>query len=162
MRHKVKKNRLSRSLGQRKALTKALLRALIINERVKTTTAKAKFIKPYFDKIIALAKDDTLAARRLAFSRIGNHSLVKKLFDEIVPRFKGTSGSCCRIYRIGFRGSDGAPLSLIELTKKSEKKNKIKTKRKAEKEPAEEKEESPRKEKGVSGLKKMFKKKKKS
>ncbi len=165
MRHRVKQKKLSRPLGQRKALRKSLLKALIISEQIKTTTPKAKLLKVHFDKIITLAKKDSLAARRQAFDRIGDHSLVKKLFDEIGPRFKDSKGSCCRIYKIGFRNSDGAEMSIISLTKKSVLKEKLKPKAKGDKRLAEKvspettKKDSAGK-KEVSGLKKMFKKKK--
>lgn len=183
MRHRVKKDRLSRSLGLRKALLKSLLKSLIINEAIRTTTSKAKVLKVHMDRLISLSKKDTLAARRQVFDRIGDHSLVKKLFAEIGPRFSKIQGSGCRIYKVGFRSSDGASLSLIELTKKSDrkidKKVKEKKKKKVKKEGAQEtlksKEEKPKegkkekasnqdlasKEKGVSGLKKMLRKRKK-
>lgn len=168
MRHRKKGNKLSRSRAQRKALVKSLLKSVIISERIKTTTPKAKMIKIHIDKMITLAKKDTLAARRQAFDKIGDHSLVKRLFDEIGPRFSDGRGGYCRIYNRGFRKSDGAELSQIELTKISLKKSsKSKTKDSKAKPTAakkdskkEEKDESMKK-KGFSGLKKMFKKGKK-
>lgn len=162
MKHKVKQNRLSRSLSLRKALLKMLLRSLIISERIETTTAKAKVLKPKFDKIITLAKKNNLAARRQAYAILGNHLLVKRLFDEIGPRFSAVQGSCCRIYDLGFRKSDGAKMSCIEMIIKSEKKVKSQSKPGAKKRKIEteskEKVKKPVRNKSISGLKKMFKK----
>ncbi|MFO8053031.1 MAG: 50S ribosomal protein L17 [Candidatus Omnitrophota bacterium] len=169
MRHKRKGNKLSRSRGQRKALVKSLLRAIIISEKIKTTAPKAKMLKVHIDKIITLAQKDNLSARRQAFKIIGDHSLVKKLFDEIGPRFRDGQGGYSRIYNLGFRKSDGALLSQIELTKMGAKKVKEKTATKTKTKPvkpeqAEKKEtkEEASKKKGLSGFKKMFKKEKKS
>lgn len=165
MRHRVKKRKMSRPLGQRKALRKALLKALIVEERIKTTLVKAKFLKPHIDKMITLAKKNTLAARRQAFEELGSHSLVKKLFDKIGPRFANKQGSSCRIYRVGQRTGDGATLALIELTEKSPEKILLKRKAKSKKPEAkaEQVQDEPQKdkEKRASGLKKIFKKKKK-
>ncbi|MCF7873275.1 MAG: 50S ribosomal protein L17 [Candidatus Omnitrophica bacterium] len=165
MRHKKKGNKLSRSRAQRKALLKSLLRSIIISEKIKTTTPKAKVVKPQIDKIIGLAKKNNLSARRQAFKIIGDHSLVKKLFNQIGPRFNDGQGGYSRIYNLGFRKSDGASLSQIELTKLASKKvakeTTKKTKSKTTKEEATGKKETS-KEKGLSGLKKMFKKGKKS
>jgi large subunit ribosomal protein L17 len=169
MRHKRKGNKLSRSRGQRKALVKSLLKSIIISEKIKTTIPKAKMLKPKIDKIVTLAKKDTLSARRQAFKIIGNHSLVKKLFDDIGPRFSDIQGGYSRIYNLGFRKSDGALLSQIELTKlgakkvKKETTKKTKTKStKPEKTEKKEIKEETAKKKGLSGLKKMFKKGKRS
>ncbi|MCF7916390.1 MAG: 50S ribosomal protein L17 [Candidatus Omnitrophica bacterium] len=168
MRHRKKGNKLSRTRGQRKALLKSLLKSIIISERIKTTAPKAKMLKVHIDKMITLAKKDTLAARRQAFDKIGDHSLVKKLFNEIGPRYSDGGGGYCRIYNRGFRKSDGASLAQIELTKIVAKKPKVEKAKKGEEEPAK-KEKVSKKDakdktaakKGFSGLKKMFKKGKK-
>lgn len=169
MRHRKSGNKLSRPLGQRKALVKSLLKSIIINERIRTTTPKAKLLKANLDKIITVAKGDNLSARRRVFNKIGNHALVKKLFDEIAPRFKDTGGGYCRLYNLGFRKSDGASLSQIELTKIGESKQKKKKQAKKKEKPTKKepevkgkKEKEAAKEKGLSGLKKMFKRDKKS
>ncbi len=167
MKHRKKGNRLSRSRGQRKALLKSLLKSIIISERIKTTTPKAKLLKPQVDKIITLAQKNTLFARRQAFDLLGDHKLVRKLFDSVRLRFYKGGGGYCRIYNIGFRKSDGASLSQIELTKLFEKKvkpDKKKVKTKPGKEKAPEKKETKKesaRQKSLSGLKKMFKKGKK-
>lgn len=169
MRHRKKGNKLSRSKGQRKALLKALLKSIIISERIKTTTPKAKMLKIHIDKMITLAKKDTLAARRQAFDRIGDHSLVKKLFNEIGPRYRNGGGGYCRIYNRGFRKSDGASLAQIELTQIIVKKAKEEKVKEKEGKPAPKKKVGKKEErgktaekKGFSGLKKMFKKGKKT
>lgn len=168
MRHKKKGNKLSRSRGQRKALLKSLLKSVIISERIKTTTPKAKMLKPQIDKLITLAKKDNLAARRQAFKKIGDHSLVKKLFDQIGPRFRNGQGGYCRIYNLGFRKSDGALLAQIELTNLAEKKVKKEKSAKAtgktvkpEASESKEAKKQTSKKKGLTGLKKMFNKGKK-
>lgn len=165
MKHRVKQSKMSRPLGQRKALLKSLLRAVIISGKIKTTTPKAKFIKPHVDKIISLSKKNTLSARRLAFKQLGDHNLVKKLFNEIGPGFKESRGGYCRIYNLGCRNSDGASMSLLELkdlpgkklVKKDKKEASGKVGRQEKKEP---KEDRKAKKSDASGLKKMFKKKK--
>ncbi|MDP8289377.1 MAG: 50S ribosomal protein L17 [Candidatus Susulua stagnicola] len=117
MRHRKKSERFSRSQSQRKALIKSLLRAVIINERITTTTSRAKYLKGEVDGLITWAKKGTLAGKRLAYSVLGDHKLVKKLFDEIGPRFSKVSGGYTRTLSVATRKGDGAPLSLIELTK---------------------------------------------
>jgi len=92
-----------------------MLVSLIQHERIRTTLAKGKELRILADKIITLAKKNTLHARRLAFARLRNETIVKKLFDEITPKMKGREGGYTRIYKMGWRQGDGAPLSLVEL-----------------------------------------------
>jgi large subunit ribosomal protein L17 len=92
-----------------------MLVSLLQHERIRTTLAKGKELRIWADKIITLAKKDTLHARRQAFARLRNETIVKKLFDEIAPKMKGREGGYTRIYKIGWRQGDGAPLSLVEL-----------------------------------------------
>jgi large subunit ribosomal protein L17 len=92
-----------------------MLVSLIQHERIRTTLAKGKELRIWADKIITLAKKDTLHARRQAFARLRNETIVKKLFDEIAPKMKGREGGYTRIYKMGWRQGDGAPLSLVEL-----------------------------------------------
>lgn len=168
MRHRKKSEKFSRSRAQRKALVKSLLRAILINERITTTTSRAKYLRGEVDRAITLAKKGTLSAKRLAFQRIGDHKLVKRLFNEIAPRFKDISGGYTRVLRLLPRKGDGAPLSLIELTRivKIDKPQKRKIKETETKEilKAEgQRKVPPKKEakpkKGfVSGVRKIFKK----
>jgi len=178
MRHRKKSERFSRSRAQKKALVKSLVRALIINERITTVTSRAKYLRSEIDKLITWAKKGTLANKRLAFCVLEDHKLVKKLFDDIGPRFSAKGGSASggkeitggytRVLRSGIRKGDGASLSLIELTK-IVKEKKIHKKKEEKAEPKEvskeeRKEKIPPKKiikpkKGfVSGVKKIFKK----
>jgi len=92
-----------------------MLVSLLQHERIRTTLAKSKELRILADKIITLAKKNTLHARRLAFARLRNETIVKKLFDEIAPKMKDREGGYTRIYKMGWRQGDGAPLSLVEL-----------------------------------------------
>jgi len=165
MRHRKKSEKFTRSRAQRKALVKSLVRALIINERITTTTSKAKYLRTQADKLITWAKKGTLASRRLAYRLLEDHKLVKKLFDSVGPRFKDVNGGYTRVLALGRRKGDCAPISLLELTKTAPKevsqaKPGAKDKKAVSKEEksAEKKEQ---KKKGVaSGLKKIFKKRK--
>ena len=166
MRHRKKSEKFSRSRAQRKALVKSLLKALIINERITTTTSKAKYLRAEVDKLITWTKQGTLAARRLAFSVLGDHKLVRRLFEVIGPRFKHIKGGYTRVLKAGVRRGDGASLSILELTRKEKKPKVRKVKKEKVKEERPEKPEekkAPKKEakpkKGiVSGVRKIFKK----
>lgn len=140
MRHRKKNNKLNRSRAQRKALIKALLRAAIIEERITTTPAKAKVLKSHLDRMISLAKTDTLYHRRLCYRWLEDHKLVKRLFTDIAPRFSDINGGFCRIIKTATRKGDGADLAIFELTKV--KKEHIKKLR--EKKHLEHKEEKPK------------------
>ncbi len=93
-----------------------MLVSLLQHERIKTTLAKGKELRRWADKIISLSKKGTLHARRQAFAILRDEGIVKKLFEEITPRMKDREGGYTRIYKMGWRQGDGAPLSLIELT----------------------------------------------
>jgi large subunit ribosomal protein L17 len=158
MRHRKKSEKFSRSRAQRKALVKSLLRAIFTYERITTTESKAKGIRKWIDKLITWAKEDTLHHRRLCYRWLEDHKLVKRLFEEIAPRFKEVNGGYTRIIDLGNRKDDGANMSILELTKieKKEKVSKKKEERKKEEKPKEEQKEEK---KGfVSGVKKIFKK----
>jgi large subunit ribosomal protein L17 len=92
-----------------------MLVSLLDHERIRTTIFKAKELRSIADKIITLGKKGSLHARRQAFAFLRNESIVKKLFDDIAPRYKERAGGYTRIYRLGWRPGDNAPLSLIEL-----------------------------------------------
>lgn len=163
MRHRKKSQRLSRSRAQRKALVKSLLRALVISERIKTTEAKAKAIRSPMDKLITWSKRGDLHSRRLSYNVLGDHILVKRLFDEIGPRFKDLSGGYTRIIDLGRRKGDGALTSLVELVRiESKKAKKVKpsatgSSEKKEKQPL----QNGKSVKSlVSGVKKILKRKK--
>jgi large subunit ribosomal protein L17 len=164
MRHRKKNRKFSRPLAQRKALVKSLLRALVINERIITTQAKAKALKRWADKLITWAKKDTLYHRRLSFRILNDHNLVKRLFESIGPRFKDTNGGYTRLFDLYYRRGDGSKRAVLELTKIEKKKvHRIKEKREKERPRKEEKRIAPRKEekpkKGfISSVRKIFKK----
>jgi len=164
MRHRKKSEKFSRSRAQRKALINSLLRAVIINERITTTTSRAKYMRGEVERLITKGKNDNLASRRLVYKRLGDHKLVKRLFEVIAPRFKSINGGYTRIAHLVPRKGDGASLSLLELTKREVKKKVVKGKKdKASDSDKAKKEESatPKKQdkKGIiSGVKKIFKK----
>ena len=132
MRHRKKIERFSRSRAQRKALIKSLLRAIIINERITTTTRKAKALSSRADKLITLAKTNSLSSRRLSYRLLESHKLVQRLFNVIGPRFKDINGGYTRVIKLKTRKGDGAHLSILELSKLEIVK---KTKKKAKSEP---------------------------
>ncbi|MDP3763655.1 MAG: 50S ribosomal protein L17 [bacterium] len=111
-----KHRKFGRETIQRKALYKSLATALIENGKIKTTVAKARSLSGHFDKMVTIAKKQTLASRRLLQSQIGDKA-VKKLFTEIAPEFEGRKGGYTKVIRLGQRHSDGAEMALIELTK---------------------------------------------
>ena len=119
MRHRVAGVKLGRSPAHRRALFRNLVTALLQHEAVRTTDAKAKELRRWGDRMITLGKDGSLHARRRAASIIQSQSVVKKLFDEIAPRFKTRNGGYTRVVKIGIRHGDAAPVSLVELVERA-------------------------------------------
>src|SRR5216683_6814337 len=115
MRHNRSGYKLKRDAGSRKALFKGLVTSVIEHERVVTTITKAKAVKPLVEKMITLAKRDTLHTRRQAAAFLETPASVKKLFDTLGARFGQRSGGYTRIVRLGFRKGDGAEQAMIEL-----------------------------------------------
>ncbi len=116
MRHRKKRNKLSRSAGHRRALILNLCKQVIDHERVETTEAKAKVVKPELEKLITLSKRGDLHARRQALSALGQDKFaVHKLFDEVAARYKDRDGGYCRILKVGPRKSDATEMVLLEL-----------------------------------------------
>lgn len=124
MRHRLKGKYLGRSSGHRKQLRLALATALLKHERIETTQAKAAFVRDFVEKLITTAKrglahEDPaygVHARRIAASRLNNdRELVQKLFDQIAPRYKERNGGYTRVYKLGPRKGDAAPMVLLEL-----------------------------------------------
>ena len=116
MRHMNQGRKLNRTSAHRKALFRNLVLALLKHERIKTTDAKAKDLRHFADRMVTLGKRGDVAARRLAFNFLQSREDVKKLFDEIAPRFKDRAGGYTRVIKFGFRRGDAAPLSIIEFT----------------------------------------------
>jgi large subunit ribosomal protein L17 len=115
MRHKKSGFKLKRDMGARKALLRGLTTSVIENERVITTVPKAKAVRPLVEKMITLAKRDTLHTRRQAASFLETPVAVKKLFETFGPRFSQRNGGYTRLTRLGPRRGDGAELAMIEL-----------------------------------------------
>jgi large subunit ribosomal protein L17 len=120
MRHLNQGRKLNRTSAHRKALFRNLVLALVKHERIKTTDAKAKELRRYADRMVTLGKRGDLAARRLAFAFMQSRDAVKRLFDEIAPRFKERNGGYTRVVKFGFRRGDAAPLSVVEFSDHSE------------------------------------------
>jgi large subunit ribosomal protein L17 len=115
MRHLNAGRKLNRSASHRRALFRNLVTALLQRERIKTTDAKAKETRRLTERMITLGKEGTLAARRRALTFVQSRAVVKKLFDDIAPRFKERAGGYTRIIKVGIRHGDAAPVSVIEL-----------------------------------------------
>ena len=115
MRHGIKGRKLSRKSQHRTALFRNMAAALIKHEQILTTTAKAKELRPYVEKLITLAKRGGLSNRRLAHSRLMDETQEKKLFEVLAERYAGREGGYTRIIKAGIRASDAAPIAIIEL-----------------------------------------------
>jgi len=116
MRHQKQRNKLSRDSAHRRALLRNLCREVIEHERIKTSQAKAKAVKPEVEKLITLAKRGDLHARRQALSALGHDKfLVHKLFEEVAPRYAERPGGYTRIVKLGPRRSDSTEMVFLEL-----------------------------------------------
>jgi large subunit ribosomal protein L17 len=116
MRHQKDRRKLSRSPSHRKALFMNLAREVVEHERIETTEAKAKAVKPEVERLITLAKRGDLHARRQALSALGQDKfVVYKLFEEIAPRYAERPGGYTRILKLGPRGSDATEMVYLEL-----------------------------------------------
>lgn len=120
MRHKVTGRKLARPADQRIALFRNLVADLVRHERLQTTEAKAKEVRPIAEKMITLGKDGTLHARRRASAYISDKQVVKKLFDEVAPRYATRPGGYTRIIKLGPRKGDGAAMVQLELVEGQE------------------------------------------
>jgi large subunit ribosomal protein L17 len=122
MRHSIAGYRLGRTKGARIALRRNLIKQLFTHERIKTTKAKAAAIRGEAEKLITLAKnsengtaDEKVNARRLAVSKLGDNQLIKRLFDDIAPRFASRNGGYTRVTKLGTRLGDSAEMVVLEL-----------------------------------------------
>lgn len=122
MRHKIAGKRLSRGKDERTALRRILVKQLFEHERIRTTRAKAEFIRGQAEKMISLAKRgnraegaDAIHIRRLAVARIGDKEITTKLFEDIAPRFENRPGGYTRMIKLGPRFGDSAEMVLLEL-----------------------------------------------
>ena len=115
MRHRNAHRKLQRTSAHRTALFRNMSAALIKHEQITTTTAKAKELRPYLEKLVTLAKKGGLSNRRLAASRLMDDAQLAKLFDVLAPRYADRQGGYVRIVKAGIRLSDSAQISIIEL-----------------------------------------------
>ena len=123
MRHKKAGKKLGRTWEHRKAMYRNMAKSLVEYERIRTTETKAKEIRKLVEKLIGFGLDDTVHSRRLAFKVLENRSLVKKLFDDLAPRFADRPGGYTRVTKLSRpRRGDNAPLALVEFTVQGEQK----------------------------------------
>lgn len=116
MRHKVNKKHFDRTKEQRLALYRSLARAIIMEERIETSLQKAKAVKPFVERLITLGKKGDLTARRLALQLLPDKKAIRKLFEEIAPRFENRNGGYTRIIKLpDRRKGDGCELAILEL-----------------------------------------------
>jgi large subunit ribosomal protein L17 len=115
MRHQKAGRKFGRNPAQRAALLRQLAISMILHERITTTEAKAKSLRPVVEKLITMARDDSPHHRKLVMSKIDHPLATAKLFDVIAPRFDAAPGGYTRISKLGPRRGDAAPLALIEL-----------------------------------------------
>ena len=115
MRHRKKGRKLQRTASHRRAMLRNLATSLFRHERIETTTAKAKVLRPYAERLITLARRGDLHARRLVARKIQDREVLGKLFDEFSPRYAERPGGYTRILKLGNRKGDSAEISLIEL-----------------------------------------------
>lgn len=120
MRHRNSGRKLNRTSAHRKALFKNMANALLQHEMISTTLPKAKDLRGVVERLITLAKIDSVANRRLAFNRLRDRKIVTKLFNEIGPRFNTRAGGYTRVLKCGFRQGDAAPMAIIELVDRLE------------------------------------------
>ncbi len=131
MRHNVAGKKLGRKTEHRILMFRNLLKGLVQNERIETTLPKAKALRHFADRIITWGKKGNLHAKRMVYRYIPNHKLVKKVFEELAPKFMDRAGGYTRVIKLGKRDGDGAEMALIEYVgyvfkpkKKKEKKEK--------------------------------------
>jgi large subunit ribosomal protein L17 len=130
MPHQRVTHKLGRNTGQRRALLKSLTRSLVIHERITTTEARAKALRPVVERFItwgcraakAMEEGDALEnraravhCRRMAYAYIQDNTVIRKVFNDLAPRYKGRTGGYTRILKVGYRVGDAAPMALIEL-----------------------------------------------
>jgi len=115
MRHRNSGRQLSRNSSHRKAMFRNLTASLFDHEVIRTTVPKAKELRRVAEPLITLAKEDSVANRRVAFSRIRDKAAVGKLFSDLGPRYKARQGGYLRILKCGYRAGDKAPMAYVEL-----------------------------------------------
>lgn len=119
MRHKLGLRKLNRTSAHRLAMLRNMMNSLLRHEAIKTTLPKAKELRRVVEPMITLAKEPTVANKRLAFNRLRDREIVVKLFNEIGPMFKDRKGGYTRILKMGYCVGDNAPLAYVELVQKT-------------------------------------------
>ena len=119
MRHKLGLRKLNRTSAHRLAMLRNMMNSLLRHEAIMTTLPKAKELRRVVEPMITLAKEPTVANKRLAFNRLRDREIVVKLFNEIGPMFKDRKGGYTRILKMGYRVGDNAPLAYVELVQKT-------------------------------------------
>jgi large subunit ribosomal protein L17 len=120
MRHRKSGRQLNRNSSHRKAMFSNMANSLFQHEIIKTTLPKAKELRRVAEPLITMAREDSVAKRRLAFSRLRDNAAVGKLFNELGPRYKERAGGYTRIMKCGYRPGDAAPMAYIELVDRPE------------------------------------------
>ena len=120
MRHRKTGRKLNRNSSQRNSLKKGLAISIIEHESVNTTLAKAKEIRGFLEPLVTLAKENTVANQRLAYSKLRSKEAVAKLFDELGPRYKDRPGGYLRVIKSGLRNGDKAPSAQVEFVDRQE------------------------------------------
>ena len=115
MRHRHSGRQLNRNSSHRKAMFRNMTASLVEHELIKTTLPKAKELRGYAEPLITLAKQDSVANRRLAFDRLRDKATVGKLFSELGPRYQARPGGYIRVLKCGYRTGDKAPMAYVEL-----------------------------------------------
>ncbi|MCX6826336.1 MAG: 50S ribosomal protein L17 [candidate division Zixibacteria bacterium] len=115
MRHQKKIKKLSRTKSHREAMLDNMGISLFANRTIVTTESKAKELRRFADRLISIAKEDTLAARRLVAKSIKSKEVLRKLFKEIIPQFKNRNSGFTRVIKMGYRRGDSAMMSIVEL-----------------------------------------------
>jgi len=115
MRHRKSGRTFNRNSSHRKAMFRNMAASLVEHELIKTTVPKAKELRRVAEPLITLAKEDSVANRRLAFSRLRNDEAVTKLFEELGPRFEDRPGGYLRVLKCGLRAGDNAPMAYVEV-----------------------------------------------
>ncbi|TNF34834.1 MAG: 50S ribosomal protein L17 [Gammaproteobacteria bacterium] len=115
MRHRLSGRMLNRTSAHRKAMFRNMVASLVEHEVIRTTLPKAKELRRHAEPLITLAKQDSVANRRLAFNRLRDKAAVGKLFTDLGPRYQARPGGYVRILKCGFRDGDSAPMAIVEL-----------------------------------------------
>ena len=120
MRHKYSGRKLNRTSSHRTSMFKNMMAYLIEQEEIKTTVPKVKELRGFVERLITISKVDTVAKRRIVFSRIRSKEAVAKLFNDLGPRFKERPGGYLRILKCGYRAGDKAPMAIVQLVDKQQ------------------------------------------